>query len=59
MHEIHVKFVERKLKTLPRCDIFKDNIQCRIGNDVRAVQPLDHTRFIQKEAEDLLEKEDG
>lgn len=59
VNDIHSKFGERKLKTFPRCDIFKYKIQYRLINGVRVVKPLDHTRFIKKEAEDLLEREYG
>lgn len=59
VNDIHGKFGERKFKTFPRCDIFKYKIQYRLLNGVRVVKPLDHTRFIKKEAEDLLEREYG
>ncbi len=59
VNDIHNKFGERKLKTFPTCDIFKYKIQYRFVNGVRVVKPLDSTRFIKKEAEDLLEKEYG
>jgi len=59
VNDIHKKFGERKLVTFPRCDIFKYKIQYRLLNGVRVVKPLDHTRFIKKEAEDLLEREYG
>jgi N-acetyl sugar amidotransferase len=59
VNDIHKKFGERKLKTFPRCDIFKYKIQYRLINGVRVVKPLDHTRFIKKEAEDLLEEKFG
>ncbi|WP_294285693.1 N-acetyl sugar amidotransferase [uncultured Chryseobacterium sp.] len=59
INDIHKKFGERKLKTFPRCDIFKYKIQYRLINGVRVVKPLDHTRFIKKEAEDLLEEKFG
>lgn len=59
VNDIHGKFGEKKLKTFPRCDIFKYKIQYRLLNGVRVVKPLDHTRFIKKEAEDLLEREYG
>ncbi len=55
VNDIHQKFGERPLKTFPRCDIFKYKIQYRLINGVRVVKPLDHTRFIKKEAEDTLE----
>lgn len=59
VNDIHKKFGERKLVTFPRCDIFKYKIQYRLLNGVRVVKPLDHTRFIKKEVEDLLEREYG
>lgn len=59
INHIHGKFGEKELKTFPRCDIFKYKIQYRLLNGVRVVKPLDHTRFIKKEAEDLLEREYG
>jgi len=59
VNDIHKKFGERKLVSFPRCDIFKYKIQYRLINGVRVVKPLDHTRFIKKEAEDLLESEYG
>ncbi|SNV42424.1 Predicted ATPase of the PP-loop superfamily implicated in cell cycle control [Chryseobacterium taklimakanense] len=59
VNDIHSKFGTRKLKTFPTCDIFKYKIQYRFVNGIRVVKPLDHTRFIKKEAEDLLEKEYG
>lgn len=55
VNDIHGKFGERPLKTFPRCDIFKYKIQYRLINGVRVVKPLDYTRYIKKEAEDLLE----
>lgn len=59
VNDIHSKFGTRELKTFPTCDIFKYKIQYRFVNGIRVVKPLDHTRFIKKEAEDLLEKEYG
>lgn len=56
VNDIHGKFGERKLVTFPRCDIFKYKIQYRFINGIRVVKPLDHTRFIKKEAEDTLEE---
>lgn len=59
VNDIHKKYGERKLKTFPTCDIFKYKIQYRLINGVRVVKPLDHVRFIKKEAEDLLESKYG
>ena len=59
VRDIHHKFGERKLDTFPTCDIFKYKIQYRFVNGVRVVKPLDHIRFIKKEAEDLLRDKFG
>ncbi len=59
VRDIHHKFGERKLETFPTCDIFKYKIQYRFINGVRVVKPLDHMRFIKKEAEDLLRDKFG
>lgn len=57
--DIHNKFGNIPLKTLPMCDIFKYKIQYRLINGVRVVKPLDQVRFIKSEAEELLEKRFG
>jgi N-acetyl sugar amidotransferase len=59
VRDIHEKFGERKLTTFPTCDIFKYKIQYRFLNGVRVIKPLDHMRFIKKEAEDLLKDKFG
>jgi N-acetyl sugar amidotransferase len=48
--DIHKKFGETELKTLPMCDIFKYRIYYRLFKGVRVVKLLDSVSFIKKDA---------
>jgi len=57
--DVHKKFGERPLKTLPTCDIFKYKILYRLINGVRVIKPLDFIPFFKEEATSTLEENLG
>jgi N-acetyl sugar amidotransferase len=59
INDIHNKFGEGPLKTLPTCDILKYKIMYRLINGVRVVKPLDYISYIKEDATRTLETELG
>jgi len=57
--DIHNKFGERPLKTLPTCDILKYKILYRFIYGVRVVKPLDFMPYLKEEATRTLEEKLG
>jgi N-acetyl sugar amidotransferase len=59
IRDIHNKFGELPLNTLPICDIFKYKIRYRLFNGIRVVKPLDYIPFIKEDATLTLENKLG